>query len=58
MATKYTCMGKIARQCSPPMGGFWECPKCTAKICNNCKSSRGNNKCPICDKPVSLTKIQ
>ncbi len=57
MAKKYTCMAKIG-QCSPPMGPFWECPKCTAKICNNCKARRGSNKCPICGKPVSMKKIQ
>lgn len=58
MAVKYVCMGKVANSCSPPMGPFWECPECTAKICNNCKASRSSNRCPVCEKPVSMEKIQ
>lgn len=58
MPKKYHCQGKVARQCSPPMGPFYECSNCEAKLCNNCKASRGSNRCPVCEKPVRMNKIQ
>jgi len=53
-----TCHAKVANQCSPPMGPFWECPRCNLHICNNCKASRPSNQCPGCKKPVTLVRLQ
>ena len=58
MAKKYVCMGKVARQCSPPNGPFWACANCEARVCNNCKASRGSNRCPVCNRPARMEKIQ
>ncbi len=58
MTTKYVCHAKVARQCSSPVGPFYECDRCAARMCNNCKASRGSNKCPACDKPCRPKKLR
>lgn len=58
MPQKLTCHAKVAKQCSPPMGPFWQCPKCNIHMCSNCKASRSSNQCPSCKKPITPVKIQ
>ncbi len=63
MSKKYVCMvyGVMDRKpssCSSPVGAFWECPNCEAKMCHNCQAARGNNQCPLCERPVIIKRIQ